>query len=262
MTRIIFMGFGNVGFHLCSALHKIDHVSVNQIYSRNSITLASELKSIPTTHKLSEIEDADVYIIAIPDDAIAHFSETLPFKNKLVVHTSGSVAMNALSEKNRRGVFYPLQTFSKNRNVSFKEIPFCLETENASDLAILKSLASTLSETVVEINSEERAKLHLAAVFVNNFVNHIYSISHDYLLDNNISFDLLKPLIAETAAKIQSLPPSEVQTGPAKRNDKNTIEKHLHLLEDGPYSQLYKELTKAIVEKYKTETEDDTRKEL
>ena len=245
------MGFGNVGVHLCTAFQKLDTVSIQQIYNRSTISLPSELHSIPFTTKLSKIKEADLYIIAIPDDAIAGFSERIPFQNKLVVHTSGGVSMTALSNKNRRGVLYPLQTFSKNRAVDFSTIPFCLETEDTSDYLTLQSLVSQLSQTVVTINSEERAKLHLAAVIVNNFVNHLYSISDDYLIENNISFDLLKPLIAETAAKIENLPPSEVQTGPAKRNDIKTIEKHLHLLKDNAVSTLYTTLTEAIIKKYK-----------
>ena len=252
MTNIIFLGFGNVGFHLANALNKVVDMSVIQIYNRNKIKNTSDLCHIPTTTRLSQIKEADIYIIAIPDDAIAAFSESLPFTNRLVVHTSGSVAMYTLSEKNRKGIFYPLQTFSKNRKVSFKNIPVCIEASNTSDLKLLKKLGESLSKNVVEVNSEERSKLHLAAVFVNNFVNHMYTISEEILKDNHLSLDLLKPLIAETANKVERLSPSEAQTGPAKRNDKKTIEKHLHLLKDSQYKELYRQLTDSIVKKYKT----------
>ena len=250
MINIIFLGFGNVNHHLCNTLHKIDEVSVIQVYNRSAIVPSSELKDISFTTEISEIKDADIYIVGIPDDAIRSFSERLPFRNKLLVHTSGGVTMKSLSSKNRRGVFYPLQTFSKNREVSFTEIPICIEAEEASNEALLKTLAGYISKNVVVISSEERAKLHVAAVFVNNFVNYLYSVSEEIVTKESLDFNLLKPLIAETAAKITELSPSEVQTGPAKRNDIKTIEKHLHLLDDGPYKMLYKQLTKAIQEKY------------
>jgi|TARA_R110002110_G_scaffold35008_14_gene118558 predicted short-subunit dehydrogenase-like oxidoreductase (DUF2520 family) len=250
MTTIVLLGFGNVSFHLINVLTKVHKNSVIQIYNRNDISLNSELNHIPFTTDLSKIKDADLYIIAIPDDSIASFSETLPLKNKLVVHTSGSVPMNALSEKNRKGVFYPLQTFSKNREVNFNNIPICVEAAEAADLKILMNLGRSLSEKVVEVNSEERSKLHLAAVFVNNFVNHLYAIGDDILSKNKLSFDLLHPLIEETASKIKTLAPSQVQTGPANRGDQKTIEKHLHLLEEGPKSILYQQLTESIKNKH------------
>ena len=154
--------------------------------------------------------------------------------------------MDALSDRNRKGVFYPLQTFSKNREVNFNNIPICVEATEPRDLKLLMNLGKSLSEKVVEVNSEERSKLHLAAVFVNNFVNHLYAIGDDILSNNELSFDLLHPLIEETANKIKILAPSQVQTGPARRGDQKTIEKHLHLLKEGPKSDLYQQLTASI----------------
>ena len=249
MTTIVLLGFGNVSFHLINALNKVNKNTIIQIYNRNNISLNSELNHIPFTTDLSKIKDADLYIIAIPDDSIAAFSEILPLKNKLVVHTSGSVSMDALSERNRKGVFYPLQTFSKNREVSFNDIPICVEATEAGDLELLMNLGESLSEKVVEVDSEERSKLHLAAVFVNNFVNHLYAIGDDILSKNKLAFDLLHPLIEETASKIKTLAPSEVQTGPARRGDQKTIEKHLHLLKDSPDIDLYQQLTESIMKK-------------
>ena len=246
MTTIVLLGFGNVSFHLINAFNKLNKNTVIQIYNRNNISLNSELNHIPFTTDLSKIKDADIYIIAIPDDSITSFSEILPLKNKLVVHTSGSVSMDALSERNRKGVFYPLQTFSKNRDVDFNNIPICIEATEPRDLKLLMNLGKSLSEKVVEVNSEERSKLHLAAVFVNNFVNHLYAIGDDILSKNELSFDLLHPLIEETANKIKTLAPSKVQTGPARRGDQKTIEKHLHLLKEGPKSDLYQQLTASI----------------
>jgi len=250
MIKVVFLGFGNVNSHLLNALNKSTEISIKQAFNRNYIKLISPFEHIPFTDDISKIADADIYIIGIPDDAISTFSESLAFQNKLVVHTSGGVAMNVLSSKNRRGVFYPLQTFSKQREVGFEEIPICIEAENTEDLEILRKLGETISENVVEISSEKRAKLHLAAVFVNNFVNHLYEIGSEILNEEDLPFDLLKPLIAETASKIKTLSPEEAQTGPAKRNDKKTIEKHLHLLADSPHEKLYELFTEQLNQKY------------
>jgi|TARA_R100000479_G_scaffold130736_1_gene68761 predicted short-subunit dehydrogenase-like oxidoreductase (DUF2520 family) len=250
MLHVVILGFGNIGSNLCNALYNSSQVSVIQIFSRNLITLPNNLKSISVTSNISEIKEADVYIIAIPDDAIADFSATLPFNDKLVVHTSGSVPMQAIDEKNRKGVFYPLQTFTKNNLVDFSEIPICIEAEEQTDLKLLKKLGESISKNVTEVSSEDRKTLHLAAVFVNNFVNHMYHISEDILKESNLDFKLLKPLIAETANKIKGLSPEQAQTGPAKRNDLKTIENHLHLLKDSPYKEVYKQMTEAIKKEY------------
>ncbi|MCZ4320257.1 DUF2520 domain-containing protein [Aequorivita viscosa] len=246
MIKVVLLGFGNVNHHLLNALYKSDKVSVIQVFNRNYIKMISPFENIPFTDDISKIVNADIYIIGIPDDAIASFSESLPFQNKLVVHTSGGAAMNVLSSKNTRGIFYPLQTFSKQRPVNFVNIPICIEAENPKDLELLQSLGAAISENVVEISSEQRAKLHLAAVFVNNFVNYLYKVGSEVLEENNLPFELLKPLIAETASKIETLSPEEAQTGPAKRNDNKTIEKHLHLLENSDFKAFYELFTKAL----------------
>tara|TARA_R100000306_G_scaffold20291_1_gene24149 strand:- start:16715 stop:17473 length:759 start_codon:yes stop_codon:yes gene_type:complete len=250
MLHVVILGFGNIGSNLCNALYNSSQVSVIQIFNRNLITLPNNLKSISVTSNISEVREADVYIIAIPDDAIADFSATLPFNDKLVVHTSGSVPMQAIDEKNRKGVFYPLQTFTKNNLVDFSEIPICIEAKEQTDLKLLKKLGESISKNVTEVSSEDRKTLHLAAVFVNNFVNHMYHISEDILKESNLDFELLKPLIAETANKIKGLSPEQAQTGPAKRNDLKTIENHLHLLKDSPYKKVYKQMTEAIKKEY------------
>ncbi len=250
MVKIVLFGAGNVATHLCSVFNKTSGIEVIQVYNRNLNSLSGLPENIQKITSISEIKEADIYIIALPDDVISDFSENLPFINKLVVHTSGSVAMEALSNKNRKGVFYPLQTFSKNRAIDFSEIPICVEASDASDLILLKKLGNKISKNVSEISSEERKKLHLSAVILNNFVNYLYQVGSDLLSEANLSFDLLKPLIKETALKIENLTPSEAQTGPAKRNDKKTIEKQLHLLKDSPHQKLYAEMTEAILRGY------------
>ncbi len=250
MINVVFLGFGNVNSHLFDALYTNTEVSVKQVFNRNYIKMISPFEKVPFTDDVSKIVEADIYIIGIPDDAISAFSESLPFKNRFVVHTSGGVSIDTLSNKIRRGIFYPLQTFSKERAVNFNEIPICIEAENSKDLELLRNLGGAISKNVVEISSEKRAKLHLAAVFVNNFTNHLYQIGNEILKEEDLPFDLLKPLISETASKIESLSPENAQTGPAIRNDVKTIEKHLHLLGESPYSELYKLFTDELKQQY------------
>jgi len=250
MKSIVLLGAGNVATHLCRAIHNSLDFKVIQVYNRSEKSLNHFPSAIDKTTSIADIKDADLYIIAVPDDAIKSFSESLPFKNRLVVHTSGSVAIETLSDKNRKGVFYPLQSFTKNSEVDFSEIPICIEANDESDLKLLNQLGNSISKNVLAISSEKREKIHLSAVIVNNFVNYLYQVGNDLMQEQSLSFDLLKPLIIETANKIISLSPAEAQTGPAKRNDKNTIEKQLHLLKESPYKDIYQDITNSILKKY------------
>ncbi|MBT8263310.1 MAG: DUF2520 domain-containing protein [Bacteroidia bacterium] len=250
MISIVVIGFGNVGSHLCQAFQNAEEVALVQIYNRSEISLPESLQAIAVTHSISGLAKADVYLLALPDDIISEFSSKLPKSDTLVVHTSGGVSMNSLNRDNHRGVFYPLQSFSKSRKPEFKKIPICIEAEHHSDLNLLQELGESISEKVVAISSEERGRLHLSAVFVNNFVNHMYHISETMLEEADLDFDLLKPLIRETAHKIESMSASNAQTGPALRGDTKTLEKHLHLLKDSPYKEIYEQLTSSIQETY------------
>lgn len=253
MIKVVLLGFGNVGNHLLRALTSQKDIDVVQVYNRSFFSLRDELTSISTTQDLSNLKEADIYITSISDDFISDFSEFLPFKNRLVVHTSGAVSMNVLSKKNRRGVFYPLQTFSKNQKTDFKEIPICIEAENPEDVKLLKKLGELISDQVVEINSDQRAIIHVAAVFVNNFTNYLYQIGADILSRNKMDFDILIPLIRETSKKIERLSPELAQTGPAKRNDKKTIEKHLNLIKNPHYKEVYSMITKQLQDYHQSE---------
>lgn len=246
MIEVVLLGFGNLNSRLFEALHHSEYVTVKQVFNRTPIQDLSMPEEVFFTSDISKLMDADVYIIGIPDDAIASFSRSLPFENKLVVHTSGGVSMDQLATTNRRGVFYPLQTFSRSRRVDFKTIPICIESEHPEDLEILRGLGRTVSGEVVEISSQKRAKLHLAAVFVNNFVNHLYQVGSEILEEDSLPFKLLQPLILETAKKIEVLSPQQAQTGPAKRKDIKTIEKHLHLLKDNSHKEMYRMFTEAL----------------
>ncbi|MFV8369425.1 Rossmann-like and DUF2520 domain-containing protein [Flavobacterium sp. LB2R40] len=252
MIKVVIIGSGNVAQHLIVAFQNSPSLGTDielvQVYSRHVGSVSHLLDSGNITNDLNTLAEADVYIIAVSDDAIAEISSKLPFKNRLVVHTSGSVALNALDENNRKGVFYPLQSFTKKKEIDFKTIPICLESENATDYQLLDKVAKTIAEKVFAINSEQRKAIHVAAVFVNNFTNHMYQIAQEICQENQVPFEILKPLIAETATKIMILSPEEAQTGPAKRNDTATIQAHEGFLSKENHLNIYKILTQSIQE--------------
>ena len=246
MIKLTLIGSGNVAQHLLSAFNKNPDIEIVQVFSRK-LELVSDLIPIDKIVKnFDDLIEADVYIIAVSDDAIAEVSAKLPFKNHLVVHTSGSASMENLNDNNRKGVFYPLQTFTKGKEIDFKSIPICIESKFNDDYNVLKKVADSISDKVFTINSEQRRSLHVSAVFVNNFVNHLYSIGNAICDEHQVPFGILQPLIRETADKIMSLSPNEAQTGPAKRNDKTTIEAHLDFLSDQNHKNIYKLLTQSI----------------
>lgn len=247
MISVVIIGAGNLAIHLFNAFHKAKNVSVAQWFNRNLKPLESYKNRISITNDISKLVDADIYIMAISDDAIAQLSTQLPFYDKLVVHTSGSVGIHDLDKKQRRGVFYPLQTFSKDHDIDFKEVPICIETLGKKDFQILKDLAEAVGSPYYKINTEQRQVLHLSAVYVNNFTNQLYRIAHEISDVKGINFDVLKPLILETAKKVQTLSPYVAQTGPAIRNDKKTIKKHLKLIENKDHKAIYELLTNAII---------------
>lgn len=245
MIKIVIIGGGNVATHLAKAFSKADDVLLVQVYARN-IKQIEHLKDVTSiTNNIELLKEADVYIIAVSDDAISNVSSTIENKNSLVVHTSGSVAMQSLQNAGRKGIFYLLQSFSKDKEVNFNEIPFCLEAENEQDSLLLETLAKTIGKKIYHINSEQRKRLHVAAVFVNNFTNHMYKIGADICNEYLVPFEILYPLIQETAEKITKLNPEAAQTGPAKRNDQKTIQNHLALL-NTEQQEIYKLITKSI----------------
>ncbi|WKL49186.1 DUF2520 domain-containing protein [Flavobacterium pectinovorum] len=246
MIKITLIGSGNVAQHLIKAFAKSELVEIAQVFSRKKETLASLIEFDKIVDDFQDLKEADLYIIAVTDNAISEVSAQLPFNNQLVVHTSGTASIDTLDAKNRKGVFYPLQTFSKNKDVDFSVIPICLEAENTFDFRVLDTVAKSISKAVFPINSEQRKALHVAAVFVNNFTNHLYQIGQEICEENKVPFEILKPLIQETADKINTLNPTEAQTGPAKRNDSTTIEAHLEYLTNENQKNIYKILTQSI----------------
>ena len=168
----------------------------------------------------------------------------------MVVHTSGNTSIEAIDSKNRRGVFYPLQTMNKQTIVDFTKVPFCLEAENTNDFCLLQRLASLLSTKIYTLNSYQRRVLHLAAVFMNNFSNHLVYISQQICKENEVPFEILQPLLAETFVKLQNTSAYDAQTGPARRNDFLTITNHLAMLDNNNYKEIYNIITKSIINTY------------
>jgi predicted short-subunit dehydrogenase-like oxidoreductase (DUF2520 family) len=248
MISVSIIGSGNVAQHLILAFQKATTIDLIQVFARDKNDLIHLLDSDKITSDYSQLKEVDLYIISVSDDAINTISNSLHFNNKLVAHTSGSVAIDDLCNNNRKAVFYPLQTLSKNKEVNFKEVPLCIEAQNESDLKLLNQVANSISDKVFEINSEQRKSLHVAAVFVSNFVNHLYKLGNDICTEHNVPFEILKPLILETAKKVQILSPNDAQTGPAKRKDSTTINKHLAILTNENQQEIYKILTKSIID--------------
>ena len=248
MITVVLLGAGNVAFHLYKAFKKAENIDVIQWYNRSTQNIYQFQNKTEICDNINELKDADLYIIAVSDDAIAKISKDLPFKDRLVAQTSGSVNVYDMDKKNRRGVFYPLQTFSKDVEIDFKNVPICLEVLKKSDAPFLKSVAQSINSPYYKINTEQRQTLHLAAVFVNNFSNQLYRIAHEISDIKSIDFNILKPLISETANKVQHVSPYLAQTGPAIRNDKKTINRHLKALEKEIHKDIYKLLTKSIKE--------------
>ena len=230
--RVVIIGSGNVAEAMAIALHK-NGISPIQICARNRAEASNIATKVGCSHTddFSKIADADIYLIAVSDSAIDIVSAQLSVREAIVLHTAGSVDISALNKHYNYGVFYPLQTFTKGREVEFSEIPILIEANTKTTLATIKTIAQKLSNNVIETDINYRTKLHLAAVFACNFTNHMYTIAESLLHEDNISFDTLKPLIKETANKaIDSKSPLLTQTGPAVRDDFKTKNRHCEVL--------------------------------
>ncbi|APS39490.1 Rossmann-like and DUF2520 domain-containing protein [Salegentibacter sp. T436] len=245
MIEVVILGAGNVAFHLFRAFSEAENTRVIQVYNHLEENLNYFKDYTNTTNRISDLKSADFYLLALKDDVIADVAHNLKDLPGIVLHTSGAVSLNALENLSNFGVFYPLQTFSKNKLVDFGEIPVCIEANSAENLEKIKKLALEITKDVREVNSEQRKALHLAAVFVNNFSNHLYTLGAEICEKNQVDFSILRPLIKETASKIESLAPKDAQTGPAIRNDQKTIEAHLRLLPK-KNKDIYSILTQSI----------------
>ena len=249
--KIVLIGAGNLATNLGKALYRAGHEMV-QVYSRteeSARTLADVLNCVYTTDLDAVVRSADVFVISVKDAVLPSVASALQTgrEGQLFVHTAGSMPMEILPFE-RCGVFYPMQTFSKNKEVDFSVIPCFIEAKEKNDLTLLKKLALTISDTVYELDSDNRKYLHLAAVFCCNFANHCFGLGARLLQEHgNIPFNVMLPLIDETAAKLYSMSPREAQTGPAVRWDTNVMDKHLQLLAGTPDLQkIYELFSKSI----------------
>lgn len=252
-TPVVFIGAGNLATNLAKALYR-KGFRIVQVYSRTeeSARMLAQKVEADFTTRLEEVNpSARLYIVSLKDLA---FSELLPAivagkrKDALMVHTAGSLPMSAWERyAENYGVFYPMQTFSKQREVEFDEIPFFIEASTPANAELLKAVAGILSQRVYEADSEQRKSLHLAAVFTCNFTNHMYALAAKLLEKYGLPFDVMLPLIDETARKVHELAPKEAQTGPAIRYDENVIGNHLDMLADEPdMQQLYELISRSI----------------
>ncbi|UOE46917.1 DUF2520 domain-containing protein [Mucilaginibacter sp. SMC90] len=253
--NITIIGSGNVATHMAAAFKNAGHRIV-QVYSRNvqHAALLAYHVGAEAIDNLDQVNpDTGLFVVSVKDDAIAAVVKALAIHEKLIVHTSGATDLNTLLNLTpNAGVFYPLQTFSKIREVNFRSVPLCLEGANDNILAQLKQLAFTISNNVYAVDSAQRKILHLAAVFACNFPNYLYSVAQDLLAQNQMEFDLLRPLILETAQKVLEQEPRNVQTGPAVRNDEGTMVAHMQLLSDMPMLQeVYTLLSQGIIKNNK-----------
>lgn len=252
--RFVFIGAGNLATRL-SLILKENGFSVVQVYSRteeSARVLGQKLNTNYSTEVEEIVSDADIYFVALKDSAFEKVLPQIDFQNRLVVHCSGSMPLSCLEKYSKNiGVFYPLQTFSRHRKVEFSEIPVFIEASSLENEKNLIQIAEKISSQVSVLNSEKRLRLHISAVFACNFVNYFYTVAGEVLNSKEIPFEVLYPLIAETARKAQEMDPEQAQTGPAVRFDQNVISKHLEALEAFPeFQNLYRLVSESIFKFY------------
>jgi predicted short-subunit dehydrogenase-like oxidoreductase (DUF2520 family) len=254
-NSISFAGAGRVAEALSKEFFQAGY-TIDKIVSENEKSgrpLADSCKAL-WSDDLSFQDSTKVIIVAVPDHRLKSVLESVDCSPEtLVVHTAGSFGLDIFPEKIiKRGIFYPLQTFSKGRKISFLDLPFLLESSDNESAEIIKTLAESIGGKVHLVDTDKRRMLHLAAVFVCNFTNHILTSGREVAFKADYPFQILAPLIKETISKALDLGPENAQTGPAVRNDTNTIEKHLELLSfSSELKKVYEVMTKSIIEYYK-----------
>ncbi len=251
--KVISVGAGRLAWHLVQALSGAGH-EVVQVYSRteeSAAALAAKVGAQPVC-RMDDVGDADVYVVAVKDAVLADVVRQLCKGRaaRVFLHTAGSMPMQVFEGLAAHyGVFYPMQTFSKERALDFSRIPIFLEGSDPVALGVARTLAESVSRQVVELSGEGRRRLHLAAVFACNFANHCYELASEVLQEQGLPFSVMQALVDETAAKVSELSPRQAQTGPAVRYDQNVMEAQLSLLADRPLAQqIYRLMSKSIHE--------------
>lgn len=249
---IVLIGAGNVATHLGKAFHEAG-CRIRMVYSRTkeSARILAESIGCPYTTDITSIDnEADIYIVSLKDSVLDHILPELVKCNSkaLFVHTAGSVSIDIWKGLTHRyGVLYPMQTFSKQRDINFNNVHFFIEANTEEDTELLIKTASLISRHIFKASSEQRKYLHISAVFACNFANHMYSICEHLLTSHGLPFSAMLPLIDETAEKVHHLSPVSAQTGPAQRNDHNIMNSHLSLLKDEPeIAELYLRISENI----------------
>jgi predicted short-subunit dehydrogenase-like oxidoreductase (DUF2520 family) len=259
--KISFAGAGKVAGALCTELHNKGHL-IQLVVSKGEKgghTLAEKCDAVWSDNLVFQ-NSTEVIIVAVPDHYLKEVLDSIKCgTNTIVAHTAGSYGLEVFPERlKRRGIFYPLQTFSSDRAADFKEIPVFIESSDDHTESVLKSMAESIGCTVHYTDTDHRRLLHIAAVFVSNFTNHLFTAGKMVASKAGFSFEVLEPLIYETVKKALELGPENSQTGPAIRYDLNTIEKHLDLLSFSPeLKDIYNEMTKAIIQYYKKSLHDE-----
>lgn len=247
--KIVIIGSGNVAYHLAKAFHE-NKIPVSQLFGRNETDLKFISEKLQIPFSTSQLQDADLYLICVSDGSISKVSKLITKENCLVAHTSGSLPKEILEGNYRKASFYPLQTFSKSKDLDYKEVPFFVESDDDQDLELLKNLASNISEKVMISTYEKRKYIHLTAVFACNFVNHLFARAKEISDSQDIPFEYFLPLIKETTQKIEILEPKLAQTGPAIRNDERVLKAHEELITDEEQLKIYKIMNESIKKMY------------
>ena len=250
MKSISLIGSGNVATHLGLALKK-NNYQITQVYSRTLVNAEklAEILNADATNNLSALKTVDLIIISVKDNAITKVIKKI--NNSPIVHTSGSVDLSIFSDKFKQcGVFYPVQTFNKNIDLDFSNIPICIEANNKEFELKIKQLANCISNRVICMTSKQRKQLHIAAVFSANFSNHMFSIAEDLLNRSDVKFSILLPLIHQTIKKLEKNKAKNVQTGPARRKDTAIIQDHLTNIQDKDIREIYQKISENIIKEY------------
>ena len=257
MQTVSFVGSGNVARHLAPALDNAGF-TVKEVYSRHpqhAKALVGRLYQADLKETLDfSTSSSSLFIIAVSDDAIQEIvQEIILPEGATLVHTSGSQPLSVLDDAAtlNLGVFYPLQTFSKQKKIDFRDIPIFIESESEEVARNLLKIGKEIGGKVKQISGEDRKALHVAAVFASNFTNHMMTLAKEILSNNNLDFDILKPLIVETINKSISIGPEDAQTGPAKRGDLEILDRHIEFLKDDEnLAEIYRLISQNILDKY------------
>lgn len=246
MLTITLIGTGKLSFNIMNEILKNKSLHLNQVYGRSMFRPKHISDELDYIKNIKNLKRSDFYFLCVSDDEIFSVSEKLEIGEKVVIHLSGSTDIQDLSKHQNHGVIYPLQTFSYEGNLSFKEIPLLIEANNKKTLQKIDNLAKLFSNKIRRMNSKNRLICHLSGTIANNFSNHMIAVAEKILKSNNIDTELIRPLILQTFKKFQVMSALDAQTGPAARNDKKTISKHIQLLNESDFLHLYKEITKNI----------------